>query len=229
MPYRTRIEQEHYAMLGLTTLQARRNFALSCFAFKMCRGLSPAALDQYRPTVKVLPYSVRRAGYVLPDGSLPSSALLQRSSLTLATKILNLLDPDCVTQHRTMDAFKEYLVGKLRDEQVEGRTAVDVLPHCCDKCTSSRGSVLGQEAAEAGEEGQLCEWESLGCMLNRLKVITDTYSHPLHSVLAVQRSNSELQNSLKTSFVPTAIRYITLQNWDFMHTNFMRTDLTCVQ
>lgn len=116
MSYCSEVTPEHYRTLGLSTLQARRNFALSCFAYKLFNGLSPRALTLYRPTQRVLPYNVRWPTYALPDGTLPTGSLMQRSCLILAARVLNIMDNDSVTRYGTMGEFKGYLVTLLTDE-----------------------------------------------------------------------------------------------------------------
>ena len=107
--------------LSLDKLSFRRNFALSCYAFKLWKGTTPRALLPYQPSLAFLPYAMRRSRFVPnPDVTirLPYSERYRRSPLCLAVELMNLIGADGFSIP-SMTSFKGHLCAfRLNSEFV---------------------------------------------------------------------------------------------------------------
>ena len=113
--FRDAISAVDYVELKLDKLSFRRNFALSCYSYKLFHSLCPRALIPFRPVCCRSPYATRHTKYrlnptVTPDGWV--TELYRRSSLNLAADILNYFPSAEALQSPSIARFKDNLVGQ---------------------------------------------------------------------------------------------------------------------
>ena len=89
LPRTHHISAPDYAVLNITSLHHRRNFALSCFSYKLLNSLLPRKLLKYKPIPHVNTYNIRHRTLYAPYVTHRTLRLFDRSPFLFGIKILN--------------------------------------------------------------------------------------------------------------------------------------------
>ena len=107
LPYRLSLDDTHYAALGLSTLQSRRNLATSCFGYKLFSGFLPRIFSRLKPFVASRHFNTRQQDrLILPFVNLSrTSRFFDRSPIMFSVKLLNSL-PQATWYYPDVTQFK---------------------------------------------------------------------------------------------------------------------------
>ena len=87
--FRDNVEIQHYDLLKLDSLSVRRLYATACYGYKLLSGITPAALDAFRPVHSSYTYNLRNNQLkLLPGFRIPSRAY-KSSPVYFAVSLLN--------------------------------------------------------------------------------------------------------------------------------------------
>ena len=94
LPYTSPICDIQYSITSILPLKHRRNFASTCYAFKLINGLLPMKQNKYVPDILHHPYPTRNNNLLIPGLSSITSRYIDRSPLVLCVKLTN-----CIPSH----------------------------------------------------------------------------------------------------------------------------------